>query len=399
MKGWKEHKVSELIQSRKLWIGDGYRAKNVELSSNSENAIPFARAGNIDGGFSFGSADFFPVDNLQNIGDKVSKVGDTVFTSKGTVGRFAFVDSTTPRFVYSPQLCFWRSLDTNFISSRFLFYWMQAREFLAQVDAVKGQTDMAEYVSLTDQRQMKITFPELPEQKAIAEVLSSLDDKIDLLHRQNRTLESLAQTLFRQWFIEEADDSWETRTVGDVALINALSVDNYYEHEEIEYLDTGSITDNIISEYQELQLEEAPSRAKRIVKNNDIIISTVRPIHRHYGFLKTTKPNTIVSTGFCVLSCTEIDPHFMYVFLTQKEMTEYFDVVAEGSTSTYPSLKPSDISSVEFKMPPTDLLTKFADYASNAWQKLEVNKEQIRLLTSLRDHLLPKLMSGEVVVT
>ena len=283
------------------------------------------------------------------------------------------------------------------IHPEFSGYYFRAKRFQAKIAGMSSVTTRA---SLNNGMlaALKMKLPQLPEQKAIAEVLSSLDDKIDLLHRQNKTLESLAQTLFRQWFIEEADDSWEKKTVSDVALINETSIDKDYEHKEIEYLDTGSISDNIVSEYQYLSLKEAPSRAKRIAKNNDIIISTVRPIHRHYGLLKSVKPNTIVSTGFCIVSCTKIDPHFMYIFLTQKEMTEYFDVIAEGSTSAYPSLKPSDISTVEFKMPPPYLLAKFSDYAGNAWQKLEVNKEQVRSLTSLRDQLLPKLMNGDIQV-
>jgi type I restriction enzyme S subunit len=123
-------------------INDGYRAKNSELSNKG---IPFARAQNINNGFRFDAADRFPEERLDRVGAKVSQEGDVVFTSKGTVGRFAFVRSDTPRFVYSPQLCFWRSLDRDLIDPRWLFYWMQSREFLIQYSGVAGQTDMAEY--------------------------------------------------------------------------------------------------------------------------------------------------------------------------------------------------------------------------------------------------------------
>ena len=72
-----------------LVIGDGYRAKNSELS---EAGLPFARAGNISNGFQFSDADCFPEDQLHKVGEKNSRPGDTVFTSKGTVGRFAFCE-------------------------------------------------------------------------------------------------------------------------------------------------------------------------------------------------------------------------------------------------------------------------------------------------------------------
>jgi type I restriction enzyme S subunit len=164
-------------------------------------------------------------------------------------------------------------------------------------------------------------------------------------------------------------------------------------------LDTGSITDGIIEEFQIYKLANAPSRAQRIINDNDIVYSVVRPIQRHYGLLNDLKPNTVASTGFCVLTATEVSPHFIYLLLTSDESVEYFDVIAEASTSTYPSLKPSDIANFEFRMPPLEKLDSFSKYATNAWNKIKSNKNQIRTLTQLRDTLLPKLMSGEVRVS
>ena len=198
-RGWKEWTVRELMESGSLEIGDGYRAKNSELS---KSGLPFARAGNIRNGFQFDGADGFPTENLDRVKNKASLPGDVVFTSKGTVGRFAFVRKDTPRFVYSPQLCFWRSLDTELIDPRFLFFWMAGREFFEQFKEVSGQTDMAEFVSLRDQRNMRITLPPVGEQRAIAHILGTLDDKIELNRRMNETLEAMARALFRSWFVD-----------------------------------------------------------------------------------------------------------------------------------------------------------------------------------------------------
>jgi type I restriction enzyme S subunit len=191
--------VADLIERGVLTINDGYRAKNSELA---KTGLPFARGGNIDGGFYFENADHFPEDNLDRVGEKVSQPGDAVFTSKGTVGRFAFVTEDTPRFVYSPQLCFWRSLDRDVVDPRWMFYWMHSGEFFDQYTGVKGQTDMADYVSLRDQRRMQITVPRIEEQREIAEVLGALDDKIGLNHRTNQTLEAIALAIFKAWFLK-----------------------------------------------------------------------------------------------------------------------------------------------------------------------------------------------------
>ncbi len=104
--------------------------------------------------------------------------------------------------MYSPQLCFWRSLDTNLIWPAFLYYWMYGREFFVQYKGVAGQTDMAEYVSLTDQRRMHITLPEIDDQRGIAHILGTLDDKIELNRRTNETLEAMARALFKSWFVD-----------------------------------------------------------------------------------------------------------------------------------------------------------------------------------------------------
>ncbi|MGB4976090.1 MAG: restriction endonuclease subunit S, partial [Anaerolineae bacterium] len=196
---WKRYQVATLIESGALVVGDGYRAKNSELTSSG---LPFARVSNINAGFFFKDADYFPEENLRLVGNKVSQPGDVVFTSKGTVGRFGFVSSDTPRFVYSPQLCFWRSVDRQLIDPRFLSFWMSGREFFIQFRGVASQTDMADYVSLTDQRRMHITLPPLPEQRAIAHILGTLDDKIELNRRMNETLEAMARALFKSWFVD-----------------------------------------------------------------------------------------------------------------------------------------------------------------------------------------------------
>ncbi len=196
---WMRYVTGDLISDGKLSIGDGYRAKNSELGSFG---IPFARVGNIDGGFNFDDADRFPEEDLGKVSDKISQPGDVVFTSKGTVGRLAWVRETTPRFVYAPQLCFWRTLDPSLLDGRWLYYWLFGKEFGQQISAVKGQTDMADYVSLGDQRRMEVTLPPINEQHAIAGVLGALDDKVEQNRETAGKLDRLAWAIFRAWFVD-----------------------------------------------------------------------------------------------------------------------------------------------------------------------------------------------------
>lgn len=163
--------TQSLIDAGVLVIGDGYRAKRVELRPTG---LPFARAGNIDGGFQFNDCEYMGAEGVAAAGEKVSQPLDSVFTSKGTVGRLALVSEATPKFVYAPQLCFWRVKDPARLNPYVLHQWMHDEEFGEQVDMTKGQTDMADYVSLTDQRRMRITLPPAVRQAEIGRHLQRM---------------------------------------------------------------------------------------------------------------------------------------------------------------------------------------------------------------------------------
>src|SRR5262245_18228746 len=117
--GWRRTSIEHMLRAGTLAISDDYRARN---QVQGRPGSPFARAGNIDQGFHFEDADSLREEHVLRAGDRVSRPGDVVFTSKGTVGRFAFVKPETPRFVYSPQLCFWRARDARVLDGRFLYY-------------------------------------------------------------------------------------------------------------------------------------------------------------------------------------------------------------------------------------------------------------------------------------
>jgi type I restriction enzyme, S subunit len=145
--------ASDLIDAGVLEIGDGYRAKHDEFGPPG---LPFVRAAELNNGFNTDGAELLNQSVLHRVGNKRSRPGDVAFTSKGTIGRFARVSRWTSEFVYSPQVCYWRSLDHSQIHPSILYCWMLGEGFMRQVEAVAGQTDMAPYVSLRDQRAMQV---------------------------------------------------------------------------------------------------------------------------------------------------------------------------------------------------------------------------------------------------
>lgn len=128
------------------------------------------------------------------IADKVSRPRDVVVTTKGTVGRVALISDDDPEFVYSPQVCFFRCLDGT-IDPRWLYYWFCGPQFTGQAPGVQAQTDMAAYINLADMRAMRLTLPELTEQRAVVTLLGALDDRIGSNRRVVLASMQLAQLL------------------------------------------------------------------------------------------------------------------------------------------------------------------------------------------------------------
>jgi type I restriction enzyme S subunit len=153
----------------------------------------------------------------------------------------------------------------------------------------------------------------------------------------------------------------------------------------IQYLDTSSITDNTIDSFQILNLSDAPSRAKRRVKDNTIVYSTVRPRLRHYGILSHPRDNVIVSTGFTTIDIkdeykNEIDPYYLFVQLTRTEITNFLGTIADTAVTSYPSINPSDIEALEFDFPTIEEQKKIASVLRSIDDKIAINTSLCRRL-------------------
>ena len=172
-------------------------------------------------------------------------------------------------------------------------------------------------------------------------------------------------------------NNFKTCYIGDICKINENTYSNSDKWNFVNYLDTGNITKNKIENIQfiNLSLEKLPSRAKRKVKNNNIIYSTVRPNQKHFGIIEEQPENFLVSTGFAVLDvdCQKANPRFVYYYLTQENYTNALHAIAEQSTSAYPSIKPSDIGNRKIILPTLEVQNKIAKVLSALDNKIELN--------------------------
>ena len=343
--------------------------------------------------------------NVKRISKKVSNdlprsklfAGDILLTYvDANIGQFALVDNDEI-YHLAPNICRIRvGIDGT---SYFLYSYFRTaffRENISNYSVGSSQPTLP----MGNIRQIFIPVPPLSEQKAIAQVLSSLDDKIDLLHRQNKTLEAIAETLFRQWFIEEAQDDWEEVAITDLFEIRDGTHDSPKKKAVGKPLITSKhILDgrlDIDNAYliSEEDFDKVNQRSK--VDVGDILFSMIGTIGLIYLETSQSIDYAIKNIGLFKTSQHPEWAIYTYLWLKSPIGRQFIDEHKSGSTQEYVSL--GSLRSIMFQVAPTDTFQDFNTLALEYFRKMSLNFAQIRTLEKLRDTLLPKLMSGEVRV-
>ena len=325
--------------------------------------------------------------------------GDIVFSRVGSVDRCSYVDKSHDGWMFSGRCL--RVRPTELVDSLYLYYYFcleETKQFVRNIAV--GATMPSINTKLLGE--VEIALPDLNNQKRIAAVLSSLDDKIENNQKLNDNLYAQAKATTKQWISKSTGD-YELLPLSNIASINPDTYSPKETWKYVNYLDTSSITEGCIAEIQHItpSSEKLPSRARRKIAPNDIVFSTVRPNQRHYGIISEPLPNMLGSTGFAVirsknpLVCNEL----IYLCLTENEFIEKMQQLAEQSTSTFPAIKPSDLGVCEIPCPKDQSSTSFTETLKSLFALIAANQRENISLSEIRDVLLPKLMSGEIDVS
>jgi len=290
--------------------------------------------------------------------------------------------------------------DRTFIAY-YLSSWNSQLYFINNANSSGGQANISPDIV----KDLELSLPPLEEQIAIASVLSSLDDKIDLLHRQNQTLEQMAETLFRQWFVEEADEEWEWHQLDEyIEVQRGLS----YKGVGLTDANNGVPMHNLNSVFEGGGYKEAgikyykgEFKERHKVYQGDVIVTNTEQGHEHLliGYPAIVPSNFgesgIFSQHIYRLEIkSTLSNFFLFHLLKTNDVHEQIAGATNGSTVNM--LSKDGVEWVKFRMPPQELIDDFTQIANDYYKKQELNQTQIRTLTALRDTLLPKLMSGEV---
>jgi len=387
MSEWKEYKISDIADV----IGGGTPKTAIDEYWNGD--IPWLSVVDFNTGKKYVSnteKSITPL-GLEKSSTKLLTQNDIIISARGTVGALAMLDKP----MTFNQSCYGMRAKEN-TTSDYLFYLLkntvrhlQQASYGAVFDTITRNTFDETYISL----------PPLKEQKAIAEVLSSLDDKIDLLHRQNKTLEELAQTLFRQWFIEEAKDEWE-----EVPLKDICTIINGFAFKSGDYKDSGRMiirtmnfengfidTSNVVY----IDLEEEHKYSKQQLQKNDFLLVMVGASLGEFSIVTSDiLPALQNQNMWNFRSLGNISQHYLNFALRQ--IIENNMGSASGSAREF--FQKGQFYKFLITVPDNTKMTTFENYAEDFYSKIEKNREQIKSLENMRDTLLPKLMSGEVRV-
>ena len=287
--------------------------------------------------------------------------------------------------------------DKSKLNSDFLKYYLfDAKEQLLVFSEIGGTRNALTKNMLEN---FSICLPPLPEQQAIASVLSALDDKIDLLQRQNQTLEQMAATLFRQWFIEEAKEEWEEVTIGDLcAIVTKGTTPKSFTTLGVNFIKAESLSGNgafIKNKFAYISEEVHFNSLKRsVLQKGDLLFSIAGTIGRVAIVTEDILPaNT--NQALAILRPREINySNFIYCILKSSLFQGMVD--SKVVHAVQPNLSLGEISNSSLRLPKKLVLNQFVDLIEPFFIKIRFNIQQLETLQSLRDTLLPKLISGEV---
>ena len=286
------------------------------------------------------------------------------------------------------QACCNLIINNGIADSKFVYYYIQSSyEELLNLACGAAQQNL----SLGVIADFPIPLPPLPTQRRIAAILFSLDDKIDLLHRENATLEQMAETLFRQWFVVEAKEEWEEGKLGDICnyITEKIDIDSVVIED---YISTENMCSNKQGVVRATSIPESGKATKYRV--DDILLSNIRPYFKKIWL--ADKEGGCSADVLCIRSTNDICAYFTYHTIRQDE---FFDYVMLGSKGCkMPRGDKSHIMNWPIMIPPKETLLNFNIIAANNIEKIRSNNKQIQTLIQTRDGLLPRLMSNELIV-
>lgn len=429
---WNRATVQQLLSDGSLeLVQDGNHGGNYPKPDEfADSGIPLITGADINNNvLNLRECKFVKPEKAEKLRIGLARTGDILLSHKGTMGKTAIVPAlATPYIVLNPQLTLYRVSENGALDRRYLKYFFGSAHFQTFLNRISAISTIST-LSLTAQKSIEIVFPSKPEQQAIAQILASFDDKIELNRRMNATLEAMAQALFKSWFVDfdpvkakaagrapegmdaataalfpsEFQDSelgpipkgWQVGAVKDFADLNNWTLRNSDRLEHIEYIEISAVNKGEVAEVVTYERGSEPSRARRRLRHGDTVLSTVRPEREAYFLCLHPSDSLIASTGFAVISPRDANWAFLHAALSRAEIFETLGNLADGGA--YPAVRPEMIGNLELLVPAErQIIELFHQSVAPLYERANANRIESRSLAEIRDALLPKIISGQL---
>ncbi|PTD95831.1 restriction endonuclease subunit S [Pseudothauera lacus] len=427
---WQTYSVDELVTQKVLGppLDGNHGAIHPKASDFVPAGIPFIMASDMkDGLVDTINCAFITKQQAAALRKGFAKTGDVLLSHKATIGRTALVGKIeTEYLVLTPQVTYYRVLDAKRLNSRYLKYYFDSAPFQQTLGAWAGAGSTRAYIGITAQRKLPVVLPPIDLQNEIASILGALDDRITLLRETNATLKAIAQALFKSWFVdfdpvrakqqglapEGMDEAtaalfpdgfeeselgpvprgWRVGTLGDVLALRNERTKPSDETRALPYVPIESISAKMPF-LQEYKSGEEANSSLILFRRGDILFGAMRPYFHKVciapfdGVTRTTvftlKSNNLNASGFAL-------------FLAFQEATiEYATQHSEGSTIPYAKWGKS-LEYMPIILPPESVQIAFSEVVTSFVERANENIEHAQTLATLRDTLLPRLISGQL---
>ena len=409
---WPKVQLQEIALGEKGAIVSGPFGSNISAKYFVEQGVPVIRGNNltkgqtkfIDEGFAY-----LTEAKAGEFRNCIAVANDLVFTAAGSIGQVGMIppDSEYKRYVISNKQLRVR-LDRSKADPNFVYAWLSSPLMVRYLESMNNGGAVP-LLNLGIIRRIPVPLPPIETQSKIADILSAYDDLIENNRRRIALLEEAARLLYREWFVhfrfpghehvkitDCLPEGWGWRTLGDIAETNKESYRAKELPDEINYIDISSVAQGRVVSKTQLLVSEAPGRARRKIRDGDIIWSNVRPNLRAYALMLEPDEFDVVSTGFTVLTATKIPFTWLYMFVTTDNFVGH--LINHATGVGYPAVRPNDFERAALPLPPRVLLDQFHEAAEPNFRLINKLDQQNQKLTQSRDLLLQRLMNGEITV-
>ena len=410
---WKHYIMDDLIYE----ISMGPFGSDVKKEFYVNNGIPILNGSNLQGfklqEESFGYLTKEKADTLKKCN---AHRGDIIVTHRGTLGQIVYIPSNSKyeRYVIS-QSQFRFRCKADLVDVKYLVYYFHTREGQHKILANASQVGVPALARATSTfRLIDIKLPPLSDQRRIASILSSLDRKIELNNKINADLEEMAQAIFKNWFVDfepfkdgkfvdselgMIPEGWKVGTIGDIVEFQngfTFSSKDFSENGEYKIITIKSVQDGCLVTEGSSKVTEYPTKMPAYCKlqSGDILLSLTGNVGR---CCLVTETNLLLNQRVAKIKAKECyDNSFSYALFRLKETKELLISISRGTAQA--NLSPVEASKLPMVIPSEDARKSFSMISDSIMNKIiSIHTENSRLST-LRDTLLPRLMSGEIEV-